>query len=114
MDDAFMHAERLFEEDSEGNLVMKENVGFTPGTDVAFWLGEMQSKKSHWWPASEGGGAGGNRGGKVDNSPNPWSHAGWNLTEQSKIYNSDRAKAERLATSAGVKVLGATKPLPKK
>lgn len=108
MDDAFMFADRLFEEDSEGNLVMKDNVGFTPGTDVAFWLGEMQSKKPHWWPASEGGGAGGNRGGGGGKEPNPWSAEHWNLTAQGQLITSDPTKAGKMAAAAGSRI-GATR-----
>lgn len=102
MDDAFMYGERLFEEDVDGNLVMKDGVGFTPGTDVAFWLGEMQSKKPHWWPASEGGGAGGNRGGgSGDKTPNPWSAEHWNLTVQGQLMTTDPTKGIKLKAAMG-------------
>lgn len=112
-DDAFMYAERLFEQDDAGNLVMKDNAGFTPGTDIAFWLGEMQNKKPHWWAASEGGGAGGNRGGNNNSTPNPFSHEHWNLTEQGVLIRTDRAKAEKLAVAAGTKIGGAKPPAKK-
>jgi hypothetical protein len=113
MDDAFMYAQHLFEEDDSGALVMKEGTGFTQGTDVNFWLTEMQSKKPHWWPASEGGGAGGKGGGKVDTTPNPFSHENWNMTLQGQMINTDRVKAERMAAAAGTKI-GGPKPAPKK
>lgn len=113
MEDAFMYADRLFEEDGDGNLVMKDNVGFTPGTDVGFWLGEMQTKKPHWWAASEGGGAGGNRGGVKDATPNPFSAEHWNMTEQGRLVMTDRIKADKLAAAAGTKV-GGVKPPAKK
>lgn len=110
MEDAVMYAERLFEEDDSGNLVMRDNVGFTPGVDVAFWLTEMQQKKPHWWAPSEGGGAGGNRGGIKDQIPNPWTRENWNMTEQGRMLRTDRAKAEKMATAAGTKIGGGMPP----
>lgn len=112
MDDAFMYGERLFEEDADGNLVMKDGVGFTPGTDVAFWLGEMQAKKPHWWPASEGNGAGGNRGnGSGDKVNNPWSAEHWNLTAQGQMMTTDPTKGIKLKAAMGNPI---TKPPLKK
>ena len=41
---------------------------------------------------------------------NPWSKAGWNLTEQGKLYRSNQTEADRLMAAAGVK-LGAAVPV---
>lgn len=111
MDDAFFQAERMFEEDNDGNLVMKDNVGFTPGTDVAFWLGEMQTKKAHWWPASEGTGAGGNRGTGGDKTVNPWMGDTWSLSGQGALVLTDPTKAAKLKAAAGNPI---TRPIVKK
>lgn len=107
IDDVVILAERMFELDEANNPVTKDGVGVTPGLSPSVWLTEMQPKRPHWWPASQGGGArGGSGGGSVNN---PWSKANWNRTEQNRITNTDRARAEQLARSAGVSI-GAAKP----
>lgn len=107
IDDVLMNAERVFEIDGEGNVVTKEGSGITPGLNPSVWLTEMQSKRSHWWPASKGGGAGGGQG--FNGATNPWSKAAWNLTEQGKAYVADPGKAQQMALAAGSKI-GATAP----
>lgn len=105
LDDALMLAERALGVSEEGTVVVKENSGFTEGLDVGTWLTEVREKRAHWWPASEGGGAHGgnnNNGGGV----NPFSNAGWNMTEQGRIYKENPAKAENMAKSAGTTVGG--------
>lgn len=112
-DDALMLAERLFEITEEGEIVTRDKVGVAPGLDATAWLGEIQEKKPHWWPASTGGGARGSGGGGGFQGTNPWTAEGWNMTEQGRIYT-DKGKefAERLAKAAGTKV-GGTKPVAK-
>ena len=66
-----------------------------------------------FWPKSAGAGAdaGGGSGGSGDlTGANPWSKAGWNVTNQSKQYTADKVEAERLMKAAGVG-LGATSPV---
>jgi hypothetical protein len=114
VEDAIMYADRVMEVNAEGVVSVKDKVGFTPGLDVASWLGDMQAKRPHWWPASAGGGGRGNSGGGNGvGGPNPWSNENWNITEQNRIYKEDKKKAEQLATNAGTK-LGGTRPVAKK
>lgn len=105
MDDVLMNAERLFEQDEDGNVVMKDNVGFTPGIDPTVWLTEMQTKRPFWWPASSGGGAGGGDGPK-GMAKNPWAADSWNMTEQSVVYKANPTRAAQLAAAAGTKIGG--------
>jgi len=110
-DDALMLAERLFEITEDEAILTRDKVGTTPGLDGTAWLADIQDKKPHWWPASEGGGARGSRPGGGFQGKNPWSHEGWNMTEQGRIYT-DKGKeyADRLAKAAGTTVGG---PQPK-
>lgn len=114
MEDALMLAERMFEVNEEGKVTTKEGCGVTPGIEATVWLTELQQKRAHWWGPSQGGGAGGNTGTGGDRSVNPWSADGWNLTEQGRIYNSNPARAEQMARSAGVPVYGSTGPAKRK
>lgn len=112
MDDALMLAERVFEVDEEGNVTARDGVGCTPGVDPSVWLTELQNKRPHWWGPSQGGGAGGNNGtGKAGS--NPWTAENWNLTEQGRVLNENRSRAEQLAKSAGT-TIGGKRPAPKK
>lgn len=104
LDDALLLAERVFEVDEDGNVVTKDNVGVTPGINAEVWLTEMQPKRPHWWPPSVGGGAGGSRNG--GGGANPFSHDGWNVTEQGKVFRENPEKARQLATSAGTTIGG--------
>ena len=111
VEDAILLAERVFEVDDSGAVVVKDNVGVTPGIDPNAWFSEMESKRPHWWGASGGGGS---RGGRPPTTEkNPFSHEHWNLTEQGKLVSTDRVKAERLATQAGTKI-GGQRPAAKK
>ena len=108
VEDALMLAERVFEVGEDGKILTKDGVGVTPGITADLWLQDMQQKRPHWWAPSSGGGAKGGQGG--GNFPNnPWSKDHWNLTEQGRMVNMDRAKAEQMAKAAGV-VIGATRP----
>lgn len=105
LDDALMLAERALGVSEDGAIVVNAGAGFTEGLDVGTWLTEVREKRAHWWPASEGGGAGGGNatnGGGV----NPFTNAGWNMTEQGRIYKENPAKAENMAKSAGTTVGG--------
>lgn len=112
-EDALILADRVFEVAEDGTVTTKDGVGVTPGISPEAWLQEMQAKRPHWWPASEGGGAKGGNGGGGGFANNPWSHDHWNMTEQGRIMNQDRQKAEQMAKSAGTSI-GGPKPAPKK
>ena len=115
LEDALDRAERVFEVDDHGNVVTKEVLGTTPGLQASVWFTDMQKSRPHWWGNSAGGGAGGNRGGNDMGGKNPWSAEHWNMTEQGKLVQSDRAKAEQLAKAAGhASAVGARRPAPKK
>lgn len=114
MEDAIMLAERVMEVDSDGKVVVRDQVGFTPGVDAASWLGDIQAKRPHWWPASSGAGSQGNRnGGGAGGGPNPWTREGWNLTAQGNMLRTDEKQAERLALAAGT-TIGGGMPAAKK
>ena len=61
-DDALMAAERMFDISEDGRVITKDGVGVTPGVEPDVWFTEMQPKREHWWPESQGGGA---KGGKT-------------------------------------------------
>lgn len=109
IEDAFMLAERVFEQNEDGSFSAKEGMGVTPGSDIAGWLTEMQAKRPHWWGPTQGAGAQGNRGGAGGNGANPWAKGSWNLTEQGNVIRQDRKRAEALAAAAGSRI-GATRP----
>lgn len=70
------------------------------------WLTSMKDTRSHWFPQSQGGGSMGGKGGNAG-GVNPFSAAGWNLTEQAKVISADRGRAEQLAKLAGTSIGGA-------
>lgn len=100
----------LERDDTSGEFIVKADAkGVTPGADVKQFLKEMQNQRPHWWPQSQGGGAGGGKGfGQSDD--NPWSTKGWNMTKQGQyVREHGMAEAEKAAKAAGSKV-GATRP----
>lgn len=111
-DDAILLADRIFEVDETNRVVAKDGVGVTPGIDPVVWFTDLQSKRPHWWGASVGGGAGGNRQGQ-QGSTNPWTHEHWNMTEQGKIYTASPDRATQMAKQAGT-TIGGQKPAPRK
>lgn len=108
-DDVLMLAERMFEVGEDGSITAKEGVGVTPGVTPDVWLTEMQQKRPHWWPPSQGSGAtGSGSGGGFPQ--NPWSKDNWNLTKQGEVIRTQGAeKAAQMAKSAG-SFVGASKP----
>lgn len=104
--DIEMSAANMFEKNSEGRWVTKNDLDVTAGLDFKGWLREMQTKRPHWWPENEGGkakGANGNTG----PGGNPFSKEGWNLTEQGKIIKEQGIDiAARMAQTAGTTVGG--------
>jgi hypothetical protein len=108
IEDALDIGQRMFGIDETGRVTTIEGNGVTPGIDAAVWLTEMQQKRPHWWPASQGGGAGGGRGNQ--GGVNPFKAETWNLTEQMRIAKENPTRADQLAKQAGTTV-GGMKPL---
>lgn len=105
VEDALFLAERMFEVDEDGRVVTKDGVGVTPGVEAHVWLTEMQTKRPHWWGPSQGGGARGGQGGGGGGA-NPFTKAGWNLTEQGRILRENPDRAAQLARAAGTSIGG--------
>jgi hypothetical protein len=109
--------EDKFEVSQAGDVVTKLEAGkgVTPNqapTDYFASLARIPEFRM-FWPKSAGAGAdaGSGGGGSGDlSAANPWSKAGWNVTNQSKQYTADKPEAERLMKAAGVG-LGATSPV---
>jgi len=112
-EDVLMLAERVFDVAEDGTVTVKDGVGATPGVAPDIWLSEMQSKRPHWWPPSQGGGArGGSGAGGFAN--NPWAAEHWNITRQGQMVREHGTeKASQMAQAAG-SFLGATRPAVKK
>jgi hypothetical protein len=99
VEDVLLMAERVFEVSEDGNVLVKDQVGFTPGLAPDSWLADMKDKRPHWWPANIGGDSRGGKGGAP--GENPWSDKSWNLARQGEIYQNSPAKAAELAKAAG-------------
>ncbi len=113
--DVMMVAKTFIERDPDsGKYIVKGDAnGVTPGLDIKGFMKEMQTLRPYWWPESEGGG---NRGGGGDygGDKNPFTHNGWNLTEQGKIVTAQgMVIADGLAKAAGTTVGGLQPPAPK-
>lgn len=99
-EDLLIYAERVMDVDEQGRAVTKDNVGVTPGLEADALLMELQPKRPHWWPPSEGGGSKGGQGNGGLNGANPWKTD--NLTEQLRfITQHGREKAAQMAKAAG-------------
>ncbi len=104
LDDALLLGRTMFEvRDDDGKVVVKEGTQFTQGIEPSVLFTDLQTKKPHWFGISQGGGAGGNRGGGGGGGVNPFTAEGWNLTEQGRLIQTDGAKANQLAQTAGHK-----------
>lgn len=113
MPDVELLAQAVFERSADGAFLTKENpFGVTPGLDPLGFFAEMQPKRPHWWPVSEGGGASGSGGGSGF-ANNPFSAENWNMTKQGQMIAENRDLAERMAKAAGT-TIGGQKPQPKK
>lgn len=108
--DVLMLAERALEVDEEGSVRTKDKQGVTAGISAYEWVMEMQPKRKHWWPPSEGGGSQGSRT-QEGLQNNPYLKAHWNVTEQGKIEAADPKLGERMRKAAGDLPLGVTKPV---
>jgi hypothetical protein len=100
----------LERDETSGEFIVKADAkGVTPGADVKQFMKEMQKLRPHWWPQSQGGGAGGGRN-FGDSEDNPWSAKGWSLTKQGQyVKEHGMAEAQKAAQAAGSKI-GATRP----
>lgn len=111
IEDALLIGENVFDvEEGSNRVVTRDGVGITPGMEPSVWLTEMQRSRPHWWPDSNGAGARGGDGGNGGIS-NPFTSENWNLTEQGRLMNQDRGKAEQMAKAAGTSIGG---PKPEK
>jgi len=114
LEDILSLSGNYFEIDTEGKVVTKTGAGVTPGVGADVFFSEMADKRPHWFPASQGTGAGGDKtpGGSGNN---PFTNKGWNLTEQGTIIRTEGAdKAAQLAKSAGTTVGGPKPPADSK
>ena len=75
MEDVLLNADIVFSLGENGKAQTEE--GITP----LAWLNNMQSKRSIWWPQSQGGGSTGNGRLATASMENPWSAKHWNVTK---------------------------------
>ncbi len=111
VEDAVLQGLSVLEVSEDGQIVTKDNLpGITPGIGPNDWLKDMQDKRPHWWPQSQGGGARGANGGLGARADNPWTKEGWNMTKQGQMVRTHgEAKAKAMAESVG-SFIGATSP----
>lgn len=109
IEDAIMYGERVLTIDESGNVVTKEGVGVTPFLGAEDWLRDMLPTRTHWLQESVGGGSEGGKGG-YSGVNDPYSHDGWSLTEQMKIFKESPDKARKMAARHGVDPLNPQKP----
>lgn len=110
--------ESNFETSQAGDVVTKLEAtkGVTPNQAPDDYFASLARDPSFrmFWPKSVGAGADGGDGGAGGSTDltgkNPWTKAGWNMTNQSKLYSRDKIEATRLMKAAGV-TLGATAPV---
>lgn len=111
MDDVAFMGRAIFERNENGDVVAKTGIpGVTPGISPEVWLTELKRNKPFYWPATQGAGGRGGKGGEGGN--NPFSAENWNMTEQGKLIQTDRAMAEQMAAQAGTKI-GGPRPVAK-
>lgn len=109
-----------FELSQAGDVVTKleARTGVSPNQKPEDYFATVSRDKAFrmFWPASkgtgadDGGGAGGPGAGGDLGKGNPFAKAGWNMTAQGKLYESNKVEAERLMKVAGVE-LGAVAPV---
>lgn len=84
--------------DKDGNLVVVDNKAFTPKAFIA----DLKESAKHYWPPSEGGGAGGGtgKGGKIAN-PFAKGTKDYNVTAQAKMRKENPELAAKMQAAAG-------------
>lgn len=106
VDDVVMYGKNIFEITEDGEIITKDNVGVTPAIAPDVFLEDMKEKRPHWWPANVGGGATGGTTMTGSTTSNPFTHNGWNITEQAKLVRENPDKAAQMAKVAGTFVGG--------
>lgn len=109
IDDVLLYAERQLELTDEGDVITRELKDVKPGLTPKDWLTDMQNARPHWWPASQGGGARGGKGGESIDK-NPWSADHWSMTAQGAYYTKHGEAKARAAAEAAGSFIGATAP----
>lgn len=113
IEDAVMYGERALQIDESGNVVTREGIsGVTPFSSAEDMLRDLLPSRQHWLEDSFGGGSQGGKGGSHAGT-DPYSHDGWSITEQMKLYKSDPAKAKKLAERNGVDPMNPKRPAKK-
>ena len=110
--------EGKFETSQAGDVVTKLEAGkgVTPNQAPEDFFASLARSPEFrmFWPKSVGAGADGGDGGAGGNADltgkNPWTKAGWNVTNQSRLFAANKPEADRLMKAAGVK-LGDTVPV---
>lgn len=108
IEDVELLGERQLEINADGNVVVKES-----GLSIKDWLQDLQPKRPHWWGTSGGGGAQGTGNRTPAGGRNPWTDEHWNVTEQTRLVQADRARAQKMAEQAGTSI-GGKRPAKKK
>lgn len=101
----------MMEMNDDGALITKADAIVTPGLNLEGFFKEMGKSRPHWWPESQGGGAGGSKAMGGQGGNNPWSNKHWNMSKQAEIFSSQGSQvAVAMAKAAGT-TLGGAKPL---
>lgn len=104
----------MMELNDENLMITKSDGTLTPGLNLEGFFKEMGESRAHWWPESQGGGAGGQGPGGGFTGDNPWKRNSWNVTKQGNIIKTQGSTvAASMAKIAGTAV-GAGKPLAPK
>lgn len=111
LEDAIIYGERVLTVDEAGNVVTKEGVGVTPFVTADELIREILPNRPHWLGESYGGGSRGGKGQQF--ATDPYSHDGWNISEQMKLYKENPTKAQQMAKRHGVDVTNPVRPAKK-
>lgn len=94
---------KVVEEDGEYRAIVETDTGpLEINRYVNDWVASDEGKP--FVPQAKGGDAGGGRGTAQRQQildKNPWTKEHWNITEQGKLFKTDRVRAEKLAKAAG-------------
>lgn len=107
MDDWLLLGRSMFEAAPDGEGFVSREGGLTPDLVLA----DLQSKRSHWWETSVGGGATGSGAGGIAN--NPFSDAHWNVTKQGEYLKTHGAEKTAAAAKAAGTTVGGPRPTKK-
>ncbi len=95
---------KVVEEDGDYSAIVTTDAGdYDIDRYVTDWVASDEGKP--FVPAPKGADAGTQKPFKIgSDTKNPWSKQHWNLTEQGRLFRTDRAKAEKLAKAEGHKL----------